>query len=636
MKNKIFSSSDLAQKPLLGKTKNLTFFSHQESYRKLGDNALNSTISNHGYLPSSSTVISKSLPPSTKQWMNSVYSFNKNFTKSLPSVDIIVTKIMKGFFTINPLANNPGGKKSRLVQRRFKRLSLNRIFVSKPEIKHSNNKVFITVYLFNKKKRSLLHKLKDLYENITYKAKSLPSTTRKSLSSSKSFLLPLPFTKVLGGKKKKSVMKKPSYNNYKLLDNKAVAITKSSNSKNLLRKGNKILKSSLAKKSKLAVKTKGLLAKRPTFSLSLPKGQKAAAKLYKKHKRIIGKSNSLFRVIKKPKLKRLILNNKHKYKYRLRNRNLYVRLRKGNYINSNTRLVGDFNKKVVNYKMLNLSLKNKISKFILSLNSRVSALSNSSIQEEKQTLSPSIISNILLKNYYSSLNKYKLYNIFNFNQNKSVFSPQEYKDSSTNAVSIGDISSVNKEIVQVKPIFTLTLPKKSRVFLYDKNGVSLYKKNRVFFGSSALKKILLGEKGTIPTLKRGKINASMHKLNALYRLFTIYSTLPYYKNTSDLPSSKTLPKLSLYSSILLQNTYKLLKRSVSFNGQSLLNLGHFQEETRVVSLKKGRTTSKPINANLSVKGTTASTGKEFLLRPLTSFLYLYNQKKLNKDKARRR
>ena len=60
----------------------------------------------------------------------------------------MLTKLLKVFFTINALANNPRGKKLKLVQRRYKRLSLNKILVSKSEIKHSNDKVFITVYLF--------------------------------------------------------------------------------------------------------------------------------------------------------------------------------------------------------------------------------------------------------------------------------------------------------------------------------------------------------------------------------------------------------------------------------------------------------------------------------------------------------
>lgn len=104
---------------------------------------------------------------STNIWNNSVYSFNQNYIKNIPSVDNIVNKMIKSFFTINALDNNMEGKKSKLIQRRYKRLSLNKILVSKSEIKHSNNKVSITIFLFNKKKRSLLLSLSELYNSLS-------------------------------------------------------------------------------------------------------------------------------------------------------------------------------------------------------------------------------------------------------------------------------------------------------------------------------------------------------------------------------------------------------------------------------------------------------------------------------------
>lgn len=109
----------------------------------------------------------KSYTSPTSIWTNSIYSFNQNYIKNIPSVDKIVNKLIKSFFTINALANNIRGKKLKLIQRKFKNLSLNRIFVSKSEIKHSNNKVIITVYLFNKKKRSLLLRLNELYSTLS-------------------------------------------------------------------------------------------------------------------------------------------------------------------------------------------------------------------------------------------------------------------------------------------------------------------------------------------------------------------------------------------------------------------------------------------------------------------------------------
>ncbi|RYE15561.1 MAG: hypothetical protein EOP34_02780 [Rickettsiales bacterium] len=91
----------------------------------------------------------------------------------------MVNKIMRNFFSINPLANNVDGKKSKLLQRRYRRLSLNKILVSKSEIKHSNDKVFITLYVFNKKKASIMRKIHEFYEKIRLKTFS-PAKPKQS------------------------------------------------------------------------------------------------------------------------------------------------------------------------------------------------------------------------------------------------------------------------------------------------------------------------------------------------------------------------------------------------------------------------------------------------------------------------
>ena len=110
-------------------------------------------------------------PPATKEWVNSTYSYNKNYIKTLPIADNVVNKLIKGYLNMNPLINN---KKSKRVEIRFKRLSLNKILVSKAEVKHTNNKVIVTVYLYNRNKKFFIYKLKNLYL-----ARTLPLNNRK-------------------------------------------------------------------------------------------------------------------------------------------------------------------------------------------------------------------------------------------------------------------------------------------------------------------------------------------------------------------------------------------------------------------------------------------------------------------------
>ena len=120
-------------------------------------------------------------PPASEEWHNSIYSYNKNLTKTLPIVDNTVYNLIKSYFNLNPLTNN---KKSSRVQVRFRRLSLNRILVSRAEMKHTNNKVIITVYLYNKNKKFFLYKLKDLYKTFLFKIATPSKDKRKKLSSS--------------------------------------------------------------------------------------------------------------------------------------------------------------------------------------------------------------------------------------------------------------------------------------------------------------------------------------------------------------------------------------------------------------------------------------------------------------------
>ena len=120
-------------------------------------------------------------PPAIIEWSDSIYSYNKNSTKTLPIVDNTVNNLIKSYFNLNPITNN---KKSSRVQVRFRRLSLNRILVSRAEMKHTNNKVIITVYLYNKNKKFFLYKLKDLYKTFLFKIATPSKDKRKKLSSS--------------------------------------------------------------------------------------------------------------------------------------------------------------------------------------------------------------------------------------------------------------------------------------------------------------------------------------------------------------------------------------------------------------------------------------------------------------------
>jgi len=83
--------------------------------------------------------------------------------KNLPVYDININTLIRGYFDL--YFNN------KIIRTKFKpslikRLSLNKIYVSKPEIKHTNFKAIITIYTYNREKKSLLKKIfliKEIY-----------------------------------------------------------------------------------------------------------------------------------------------------------------------------------------------------------------------------------------------------------------------------------------------------------------------------------------------------------------------------------------------------------------------------------------------------------------------------------------
>lgn len=98
-------------------------------------------------------------PPATKEWFNSIYAFNKNYIKNLTVANNNLSNIIKSYF--NFLLNRKVLSKKKLVTR-FKRLTNKKIFISKAEIKHSNKKVIITLYIYNEERRILIRKIERL------------------------------------------------------------------------------------------------------------------------------------------------------------------------------------------------------------------------------------------------------------------------------------------------------------------------------------------------------------------------------------------------------------------------------------------------------------------------------------------
>ena len=103
----------------------------------------------------------KHFVPSNKEWYNSIYTYNKAYLMNIPVFDKVIVKLIKSYFN---LYNKTYEKKVRTerILTRFKRLSLNRILVSKAEIKHTNDTVTLILYTYNRQKNFLLNKIKKM------------------------------------------------------------------------------------------------------------------------------------------------------------------------------------------------------------------------------------------------------------------------------------------------------------------------------------------------------------------------------------------------------------------------------------------------------------------------------------------
>lgn len=100
--------------------------------------------------------VNKYLPSFSKEWKNTVYSFNKNTLKNIPVNDLNINKIIKGYFNLYFKDNKYTESKFVLLKRR--RNFLRKIYVSNAEIKHTNNKAIVTLYTINREKNVLKKK----------------------------------------------------------------------------------------------------------------------------------------------------------------------------------------------------------------------------------------------------------------------------------------------------------------------------------------------------------------------------------------------------------------------------------------------------------------------------------------------
>lgn len=152
----------------------------------------------------------KHYPPANKEWFNSIYVYNNNTIKLLPSLDNATLKLVKSYFNLYSRKLEKKIKPRRL-RIRGRRLSTNRILISRAELKHTNDKVVVTIYVYNRQKKYYFNKI----IRIATIKNLLPNTIKIKIIKKKSLKI-----KSRVNKQKKIVWKTLGSNKNKLDNNK--------------------------------------------------------------------------------------------------------------------------------------------------------------------------------------------------------------------------------------------------------------------------------------------------------------------------------------------------------------------------------------------------------------------------------
>lgn len=92
------------------------------------------------------TLLSKHFPPAIKEWQNSVYTYNPKLTISLLVIDQMIIKIITSYLNSFYLEDQ---NKNHLVRQKIHSHYMNKVYIAQPEVKHTNSKVVITIYIYS-------------------------------------------------------------------------------------------------------------------------------------------------------------------------------------------------------------------------------------------------------------------------------------------------------------------------------------------------------------------------------------------------------------------------------------------------------------------------------------------------------
>jgi hypothetical protein len=88
--------------------------------------------------------------------------YNKNTLNSIPNSTLLAINLIKSYFNLFNKTIEKEIRTKRLLLR-FRRLSSNKIYISNGEFRHTNNKIIINLYIFNRQKFNYILRIRKIY-----------------------------------------------------------------------------------------------------------------------------------------------------------------------------------------------------------------------------------------------------------------------------------------------------------------------------------------------------------------------------------------------------------------------------------------------------------------------------------------
>jgi hypothetical protein len=139
---------------------------------------------------SSDTGKTRHFTPAAQEWHNSIYAYNSNYIKTIPTADRNLMILLKSYFNFYYTKNY---RKILKIKHRLMR-SVNKVFVGKGELKHTSTKVIITMYIHNRERKYLLQEARHLYYTLFTPKLKLKMYITKDIKGKKIITYNRPFT----------------------------------------------------------------------------------------------------------------------------------------------------------------------------------------------------------------------------------------------------------------------------------------------------------------------------------------------------------------------------------------------------------------------------------------------------------